>query len=145
MSHSKRSRVGRLPRWQRWSTHIAFLVCALSGIIYFSVHTLHWGEAFVPAYDTLRIHGLSTYFVLMGFGAVLPGHIRAAWNAKRNRNTGIAMIVLMAALAVSGLGLYYGSEEMRDAVLWLHWIIAAVIIGAFPLHLILGRRANVHR
>ena len=32
MTHSKRSRIGLLPRWQRLSAHLVFTVCAVSGL-----------------------------------------------------------------------------------------------------------------
>lgn len=52
------------------------------------------------------------------------------------------MFAVMAALAVSGLMLYYGAEENRDASLWTHWLIGSAMFLVFPLHALIGREAK---
>jgi hypothetical protein len=52
------------------------------------------------------------------------------------------MIVVMTALMLSGLLLYYGAEEWHDGALRAHWIVGGAAFAAFPLHLVLGHRAN---
>lgn len=138
--HARRKRVGHLPRWQRMWTYVVFAVCAFSGGAYFLVQQFKWESASVFSHDLLVTHGVSTYLVLLAFGAVLPGHIRSAWNAQRNRVSGVAMVATLSMLALSGLTLYYGSEEVRNPALWLHWLIGGGILLVFPLHLIVGRR-----
>ncbi len=142
MSHHKRSRVGHLPRWQRLSTHLIFAICALSGLGFFLKREMGVDFGDLQARSLLVWHGISAAFALLAFGAVLPGHIRSSWKARRNRVTGVVMLSIMAALMLSGLLLYYGEEEWHDAVLWAHWIGGFIAFGAFPLHLILGHRAN---
>ena len=142
MSHHKRSRVGHLPRWQRLFTHLIFAICALSGLGFFLKREMGVDLGELPAHSLLVWHGISAAFALLAFGAVLPGHIRSSWKARRNRSTGIAMITVMAGLILSGLLLYYGNEEWHNAVLWAHWIGGFIAFAAFPLHLILGHRAN---
>ena len=142
MSHHKRSRVGHLPRWQRLSTHLIFAICALSGLGFFLKREMGIDFGDLQARSLLVWHGISAAFALLAFGAVLPGHIRSSWKAGRNRSTGIAMITVMAGLMLSGLLLYYGDEEWHDGVLWAHWIGGFIAFAAFPLHLVLGHRAN---
>lgn len=142
MSHHKRSRVGHLPRWQRLSTHLIFAICALSGLGFFLKREMGIELGDITARSLLVWHGISAAFALLAFGAVLPGHIRASWKARRNRSSGIAMLTVMAGLMLSGLLLYYGDEEWHDAVLWAHWISGFLAFAAFPLHLVLGHRAN---
>lgn len=146
MSHHhkpKRAKVGCLPRWQRNSTHLFFAVCALSGIGYLLAHTLRWDSLAEYAHTLLVSHGISAYLSVLAFGAVMPGHIRSAWNVRRNRMSGVVMIAVLVALMGSGLLLYYGSEEMHDTVLWVHWIVGGLSVAAFPYHLIAGRLANL--
>ncbi len=145
MSHHKRSRVGHLPRWQRWSTHLIFTICALSGLAFYLKREMSFELYDIAARRFLVWHGISAGFALLAFGAVLPGHIRSAWNARRNRASGVAMALVMAALMLSGLLLYYGDEEWHDSVLWAHWIVGFIAFAAFPLHLILGRLINRNR
>lgn len=142
MSHHKHSRVGRLPRWQRLFSHLIFTVCAFSGLGFFLKREMGFELNDIAAHSFLVWHGVSAAFALLAFGAVLPGHIRSAWNVKRNRGSGSAMIVVMAALMLSGLLLYYGDEEWRDRVVWAHWIAGFIAFAAFPVHLALGRLAN---
>ena len=75
-------------------------------------------------------------------GSVLPGHVRSGWNARRNRKTGIAMLVVMGLLMLSGLLLYYGSEDAHDAVVLGHWVAGFMAVAAFPIHLIIGYQLN---
>ena len=52
------------------------------------------------------------------------------------------MLFVLSALMISGLLLYYGSEEMRDGVQWTHWIVGFASIAVFLLHLVIGKRAQ---
>jgi len=142
MTHHKRSRVGHLPSWQRLSTHFVLTVCAFTGLAYFLKREMGFALWDIAARDFLVWHGISAAFALLAFGAVLPGHIRSAWNVRRNRGSGIAMIVAMATLMISGLLLYYGSEAWHDGVLWAHWAVGFCALPVFPLHLLFGHRAN---
>ncbi len=140
MSPSKIRRAGRLPAWQRIPTHLIFAVCALSGLLFFLRHELRLAIPGIEAHSYLVMHGVSAAFALLAIGAILPGHLRVAWIARRNRLSGIVMLGVMALLMLSGLMLYYGSEEVRDATVLTHWIVGGIVIAAFPLHLVLGRR-----
>ncbi len=141
MSEIKIRRVGRMPAWQRVPTHLILAACALSGVLYFVRHELRIELPGLSGHGVLVAHGMSSAFALLVFGAILPGHLRAAWIAKRNRASGITMIVVMSALMLSGLLLYYGSEEIRDGVVLTHWIVGFSAFAVFALHLVLGRRA----
>jgi cytochrome b subunit of formate dehydrogenase len=141
MSHHKRNRVGRLPRWQRLSTHIIFCICALSGLAFFLKHEYFLEIAGIQAHTYLVIHGISAAFALLACGAVIPGHMRAAWNANRNRITGVIISLVAVILMLSGLGLYYGSEEYRLLIVWTHWILGGSAFIVLPAHLMIGARA----
>ena len=92
-------------------------------------------------HSILIVHGAAAYLFVLLFGAVIPTHIRAAWKAKRNLVSGSLMIAVMLLLLISGLFLYY-ADEMRDAALWVHWVIGGGLVVLFPFHFIAGRRAN---
>lgn len=145
MSDIKIRRIGRMPGWQRVPTHIVLAACALSGLLYFIRHELRIELPGIDAHGMLVAHGVSSAFALLAFGAILPGHLRAAWIAKRNRASGITMIAVMSALMLSGLLLYYGSEEMRDGAVLTHWMVGFVAFAAFALHLVLGRQVAAIR
>jgi len=140
MSHSKRSRIGLLPRWQRLSAHLIFTVCAVSGLGFLLKRQAGLDLGEVSAHSLLVWHGTSSALTLVVLGSVLPGHVRGAWYARRNRATGVLMLAVMVALMATGLLLYYGSEEARDTTVLVHWAVGLAAVAAFPLHLVVGRQ-----
>lgn len=140
MNPAKSRRAGRLPGWQRLPTHLVLAICALSGVLFFLKHELHVDGIGGAAHSYLVAHGISAAFALLAFGAVLPGHLRTAWIARRNRASGMLMLAVMGLLMISGLLLYYGSEEIRDGVVLTHWVVGFAALAVFMLHIVLGRR-----
>ncbi len=141
MIYKKRSRVAHLPAWQAFSSHVIFLICAISGVLYLLAHEFEITLLVVENHSILIAHGASAYLFVLLFGAVMPTHIKAGWKAKRNRVSGSLMITVMSLLLVSGLFLYY-ADEIRYAALWVHWVIGGGLVLLFPFHFIAGRRAN---
>lgn len=140
MSSSRPRRAGLLPAWQRTPTHLILVICAFSGLLYFLKRELQIDVLWTEAHSLLVTHGVSSALALLAFGAVLPAHLRAAWIAKRNRASGILMVGVMSLLMLSGLLLYYGSEEIRDSVVLTHLVVGFAAFAVFILHLLLGRR-----
>jgi hypothetical protein len=141
MFYKRRSRVTHLPHWQSYSTHIIFIICAVSGVLYLLAHEFDIKAIAVENHSILLVHGFASYFFVLLFGAVIPTHIKAGWKSKRNKISGSLMVLVMALLLLSGLFLYYG-DETRDAALWVHWVIGVGLVLLFPFHFISGRRAN---
>ena len=141
MIYKKRSRVAHMPFWQSCSTHLIFIICAVSGVLYLLAHEFEIKALSVENHSILIVHGFAAYFFVLLFGAMMPNHIKAGWKNKRNRLSGGFMVVVMSLLLISGLFLYYGNET-RDAALWVHWVIGCGLVLLFPLHFIRGRRAN---
>lgn len=141
MLYKKRSRLAHLPKWQSISSHIIFLICACSGILYLLGHEFEIMPFTIENHSILMAHGISAYLFVLLFGAVMPTHIKAAWKAKRNRISGSLMIAVMSLLLISGLFLYY-ADALREAALWVHWVIGGGLVLLFPFHFIAGRRAN---
>lgn len=141
MLYKKRSRVAHMPFWQSFSTHLIFIICAISGVLYLLAHEFEIKALSVENHSILIAHGFAAYFFVLLFGAMMPNHIKAGWKNKRNRISGGLMVAVMSLLLISGLFLYYGNET-RDAALWVHWVIGCSLVLLFPLHFIRGRRAN---
>ncbi len=106
MIYKKRSRVAHLPQWQALSTHLVFLFCAISGVLYLLAHEFSLPLLPIENHSLLTVHGSFAYFLVLLFGAVLPGHVRAGWKSKRNVLLGSIMIATMSFLLLSGLFLY---------------------------------------
>jgi hypothetical protein len=141
MIYKKRSRVAHLPSWQSYSTHIIFIICAASGVLYLLAHEFDISPLPVENHSLLITHGVAAYFFALLFGAVMPIHIKAGWKSKRNKISGSLMVTVMSLLLISGLFLYYGADT-REAALWVHWVIGCGLVLLFPFHFIAGRRAN---
>jgi hypothetical protein len=136
-----RRRTPRMPRWQAQSTHIIFLLCAVSGLLYLLAHEFEATLLPVENHGLLVAHGVTAYLFVLLFGALMPNHIKSNWSNKRNRASGGLMVAVMSLLLVSGLFLYYGADT-RDAALWVHWVIGGGLVLLFPLHYVIGKRAD---
>ena len=134
----------RLPRFQRWATYGTLAVVATSGLAWFALHDGFQSGWSVAEHRLLVVHGVVAALSLIVLGGLLPLHIRLAWRTRRNVLTGIIALAVMGMLGLSGLLLYYGDEDWRDIVRWLHIGIGALGIIAVPLHVWLGRRRVVH-
>jgi hypothetical protein len=141
MIQVQRRQVARMPRWQALSTHIIFVICALTGVLYWLAHDLEIVPLAIENHTVLSAHGFAAYFFTLLFGAMIPNHIKSGWNNRRNRASGSFMVLVMALLLLSGLFLYYGADT-RNAALWVHWVLGGGLVLLFPLHYVLGRRAN---
>jgi preprotein translocase subunit SecE len=144
MSHYKRSRIGKMPGWQRYSTYLILLACACSGVLFFLKQEFHLEGLANIGHSLLVTHGTSSALTLMVFGATMPVHIRISWTTHRNRVSGILMVSVMTILTLTGLLLYYGTEELRENTVILHWLIGFFSLFIFFLHLILGKRKISH-
>jgi hypothetical protein len=141
MLYKKRSRVAHFPAWQSYSTHIIFVICATSGVLYLLAHEFDISPLPIENHSILIAHGAASYFFAMLFGAVMPIHIKAGWKSKRNKISGSLMVSVMSLLLISGIFLYYGADT-REVALWVHWVIGCGLVLLFPFHFIAGRRAN---
>lgn len=119
-----------------------------SGVAWLIAHYMGGGGSFGETHHPsepwwLRLHGAAVMAFLVVLGTILPGHVRRAWSLRKNctesvrRNiiTGILMLSLVAALALSGYALYYsGSEELRPYISTCHWVAGLVAAAGFYQH-----------
>ncbi len=130
----------RLPVFQRWATYGTLAVVAISGVAWLVLHDwFQWGW-FATEHRLLVTHGVAAALSLTVIGGLLPLHIRLAWRTRRNLWSGVIALAVMGMLGLSGLLLYYGDEEWRDIVRWLHIGVGVLGIVAVPLHVWMGRR-----
>jgi hypothetical protein len=91
----------------------------------------------------LCIHGLFAAAFLIGFGSVLPGHVRRAWVGRRNRLSGAFFFTLVALLIATGYGLYYlGEDSVRELVSAIHWLVGLGMPALMGCHIWLGRASR---
>ena len=122
-------------RHRRWF-YGTFVLLFLSGAIWWALHA--WGRIdgeFGPQEHPLtpwmlRLHGAAAMASLVLLGTLLPGHVEKSWRANRNRPNGGGLLVLCAALTVTGYGLYYlANESLRVFTSWSHSLLGL----GFPL------------
>ncbi len=80
---------------------------------------------------------------LVLLGTLLPTHVVRAWRSGRNRLSGVALLIAIGLLVVSGYGLYYfGGDLLRNVTQWTHLGLGILEPILFIMHLILGRRTR---
>ena len=62
MIYKKRSRVAHMPLWQSLSTHLIFIICAVSGVLYLLAHEFEIKALTVENHSILIVHGFAAYF-----------------------------------------------------------------------------------
>ena len=136
-------------RHRQWIYAIGGSLVA-SGIGWLIAHYLlttasEFGETHHPSEPWwLRLHGAAVMGYLVLLGTILPGHVKRAWSlrskchasVRRNVITGIVMLSLSLALALTGWALYYsGSEELRPYISVGHWVLGlSAAIGFYQHH-----------
>jgi hypothetical protein len=124
----------RLRFWQKTAVFATTAVVGVTGLLWFVLHDLIDAEPGEATHDLLMLHGVSSYAILVVIGSLLPRHVRSGWVRRRNLVTGITVTVVMTVLAVTGLGLYYGGEELHTPVRWLHVAFGLGCFVLFPAH-----------
>ncbi|NEX62813.1 DUF4405 domain-containing protein [Noviherbaspirillum galbum] len=141
----------RLERWQRYGVYATCGWLTLTGLLWIAAHFFwrvpgEFGETISPwEARAMQLHGIGAMLILFLAGGLLNMHIRRALKTDRNRTSGWGMIALLLALAFSGYGLYYLTNEVtRPAWSTVHWVIGV----GFPLllfvHVVLGRKSRQH-
>jgi cation transport ATPase len=149
--HPRANSVRLSVRHGRWVAGTS-LVLLLSGVLWLLFHYFvavpgDFGAAAHPLEAWwLRVHGAAAMGFLIVLGTVLPVHARRAWNLRRNRWTGAAVLGVIAALLVTGYALYYaGSEELRPWISGIHWVIGLIAAPTLVLHGLTGRQEAARR
>jgi len=146
MSANHPLRLGvQLPQAQRRIAYATFAAVTLSGVAWFVLHDLFPGGRSAVLHALLVTHGVAAAVALVVVGSLLPVHLRLAWRTRRNRTSGLGSLTIVGGLALTGLLLYYRSEEGRDVARWSHIVAGLAVLTALPLHVWLGRRTVLSR
>ena len=90
----------------------------------------------------MKIHGAAAMAILVLIGMLLSGHVRFAWRAGRNRANGSVFLSALAALTITGYGLYYaGGERLRAWTSWIH-LAVGLALPILLIHILVGRRTR---
>ena len=127
---------GKMPRWQRWTFWLVMSTCCLSGICFLVGSEFLTSPSILTSRKVITTHGVTACLAVFVFGTISMGHIRLGWILRKNKATGIGNIVTLSLMILTGLGLYYGSEEIRDQAVLLHWISGLGFLAVLTLHLV---------
>ena len=138
-------------RHERW-LYVVATALLLSGVGWLTSHFFLAGSSLVAAFKFdgvphpsepwwLRLHGAAMMGFLVVFGALLPGHVVHGLRRRKNKRSGIFMLTVVIALALTGYALYYlGDEATRPWISALHWLIGLGAAVGLVLHVVLGKR-----
>jgi bacteriorhodopsin len=133
----------RLGPWQQAAVYATLVIVALTGLVWLALHDVIEEEASDLQRWSLILHGISAFAALIVFGSLLPLHVRSGWLRRRNIASGLSITTVMAVLIGTALLLYYGGEETRMPVRWLHIGIGILGFTVFPIHVIFGQRSRL--
>jgi small-conductance mechanosensitive channel len=92
------------------------------------------------------LHALCAFLMLGLLGALYVLHMRMGWRHWQNIGTGLVSACTLAALALTGIGIYYLADEAASR--WtsgLHIALSLLGVVAVALHYIFGRRIRIAR
>ena len=140
----ERTRIGNL---HRWILYLTTGVIWLSGLIwilfhYFGVHHTDAGEIHSSMEPlAMKIHGAAAMAFMIVIGSLIPVHVRRGLALKRNLFSGIFLIANCAVLIMTGWVLYYlGTEQIRNVVSLIHWILGLALPLLIYLHILAWKR-----
>jgi hypothetical protein len=132
----------RLGIWQKLAVFATTAVVGVTGLLWFVLHDMIDDEPGDATHVLLILHGISSYAILVVIGSLLPRHVRLGWVRRRNIVTGVTVTAMMTVLAVTGLALYYGGEDLHTPVKWLHVVFGLGGFALFPAHAFLAARSR---
>ena len=86
----------------------------------------------------LRAHGALAWCVTLVGGVVWQVHVRPAWRAVRRRRartvSGVLMVIALAVLMLSAIGLQYAPEQAHAWLSVTHWVLGIALSVAVIWH-----------
>ena len=130
------------PTWFYISLLIALFGLAISGLLLIPTSLemrfewdVFWRLSGEQRLVSVAIHTTLSYLILVKIGALSRVHMQAGLKNKRNRISGISLIILFTLLALTGVGLFYlGEESWILPTSSLHIFAGIALIGVFTSH-----------
>jgi hypothetical protein len=86
----------------------------------------------------LKLHGAAAMVALILLGALI-NHMRKGWKARKNRSSGLTLMLVILFLVITGYGLYYaGDEQLRSLISQWHAWIGLGLFLLLPAHALIG-------
>lgn len=90
---------------------------------------------------TAALHATVGFTLMLLVGALWSIHMRAGWKKGRHRGSGLTLALLMPALALTAVGVYYfGDELLAAAAAVAHLVLGLALVFVFGWHWLVRRR-----
>jgi hypothetical protein len=133
----KRSKL-RLSLFTEFFVYLVFGILLVTGIAWM-VFQARLDEGNHVSSLMLKLHGGAAVVSLILFGALI-NHVRKGWKSRKNRTSGLTLILAILFLVVTGYGLYYaGDEQLRTLISQWHSWVGLGIVLLLPAHVLIGR------
>jgi cation transport ATPase len=133
----KRSKL-RLNPVTEFLVYLVFGVLLVTGVVWMWAQT-SLDEGNQGSSLMMKLHGATAMAALILLGALI-NHVRKGWKARKNRSSGITLLLVILFLVVTGYGLYYaGDEQLRSLISRWHTWIGLGISLLIPAHVLIGR------
>jgi hypothetical protein len=133
----KRSKL-RLSLFSEFFVYLIFGILWVTGVAWM-VFQARLDEGNQALSLMLKLHGGAAMVSLILLGALI-NHMRKGWKSRKNRTSGLTLVLAILFLVVTGYGLYYaGDEQLRSLISQWHAWIGLGIVLLLPAHVLIGR------
>jgi len=133
----KRSKL-RLSLFTEFFVYLVFGILLVTGVAWM-VFQARLDEGNHVSSLMLKLHGGAAMISLILLGALI-NHMRKGWKSRKNRTSGLTLILAILFLVVTGYGLYYaGDEQLRTLISQWHSWVGLGIVLLLPAHVLIGR------
>jgi cytochrome bd-type quinol oxidase subunit 2 len=118
--------------------YFVFALLLATGIVWLWAQT-NLDEANRVSSLMLKLHGAGSMAAMILLGALF-NHVRKGWEGRKNRASGLTLLLVVLLLVVTGYGLYYaGDEQLRSLISHWHTWIGLGVSLILPTHALVGR------
>lgn len=130
-----------------------FLVLATSwvtGLAFFILNNFYimngefGGQKHSWQYPILKIHGGSSFFIMVVFGYFLSAHVRKNWYSRKSKPIlGVALLIMPILSMITAYILYYiSSDGARQIVSYIHFFIGFFLPFMLIIHIVQMTRSK---
>jgi hypothetical protein len=114
---------------------VILAIVALSGFAWFTLRDVMDLEPGEADHQLLIVHGVFASAATFALGTIVSSHVGLAWQSGRHLKSGSMLLMAFSLLIITGLGLYYGGEDMRQLFKFVHVGLGFIGSAALLEHL----------
>lgn len=135
------------PRWFPRLLGASVLVLGTTGVL-LATNTLEiranlhlgWHAGGSLRMWTSASHALAGFVLMWICGSLWSIHMRAGWRRREQRRSGLVLALLLLALTLTAVGIYYsGDESLADWLSYSHLAAGLLLVAILIWHWVRGR------